>query len=225
MTAVIEIDAQPFTYRMPIERSALILIDMQREFLESGGFGDALGNNVSMLRPAVEACACLLELFRTHNLPILHTREAHRSDLADCPSSKRFRGGFSVRIGDVGLMGRVLIAGEKGTEIVPECFPRPDEIVIDKPGKGAFYNTNLIDQLESLRITHLIVGGVTTEVCVQTTLREANDRGYECLLIEDATDSYFPAFKQATLEMIRSQGAIIGWTATLQSLRDALGKP
>lgn len=217
----IEIDAEPFPYRMQTDRTALMLIDMQRDFLEPGGFGANLGNNVSLLRPAVSACARLLSLFRGCHMPVLHTREAHRADLGDCPPSKRLRGEPILRIGDVGPMGRILISGEQGTEIVHECYPDPSECVIDKPGKGAFYGTALAETLMHLGVTHLIVGGVTTEVCVQTTLREANDRGYECLLVEDATESYFPEFKQATLAMIRAQNAIIGWTASLMAVEKA----
>ncbi len=218
---MIEIDAQPFVYRLPRDGTALMLIDMQRDFLEPGGFGACLGNDVSLLRPAVEASTRLLALFRGLGLPILHTREAHRPDLGDCPPAKRLRGSPRLRIGDEGPMGRILIAGEEGTEIVSECYPRPGEIVIDKPGKGAFYKTDLAEHLQRLGISNLIVGGVTTEVCVQTTMREANDRGYDCLLVEEATESYFPEFKRSTLEMIRAQGAIVGWTAALESVEMA----
>ncbi|AOV16106.1 cysteine hydrolase [Acidihalobacter aeolianus] len=210
-----EIDARPFAYRCRADSTALLLIDLQRDFVEPGGFGASLGNDVSRLRPAIEACRRLLETFRALGLPVLHTREAHRPDLADCPPAKRLRGEPPLRIGDAGPMGRLLVAGETGTEIVPECRPLPGETVIDKPGKGAFYATDFGAHLERLGITHLVVGGVTTEVCVQSTLREANDRGYECLLVEEATESYFPEFKRATLEMVRAQGAIVGWTAAL----------
>ncbi|WP_215890169.1 cysteine hydrolase family protein [Acidithiobacillus ferrooxidans] len=177
---------------------------------------------MTLLRPSVKACARLLELFRAQEMPIFHTREAHRQDLSDCPPSKRLRGRPTLRIGDIGPMGRILVSGEAGTEITPECYPRAGEVVIDKPGKGAFFKTSLSEQLTVREITHLVVGGVTTEVCVQSTLREANDRGYECLLVEDATDSYFPDFKQATLEMIRAQNAIVGWTASLKALENGL---
>ncbi len=218
----IEIEALPFAYCMPMERTALLLIDMQRDFLEPGGFGASLGNDVTLLRPSVKACARLLELFRAREMPIFYTREAHRQDLSDCPPSKRLRGRQTLRIGDIGPMGRILVSGEVGTEIIPECCPRPGEVVIEKPGKGAFFKTPLSEQLKGREITHLVVGGVTTEVCVQSTLREANDRGYECLLVEDATDSYFPYFKQVTLEMIRAQNAIVGWTASLKALENGL---
>ncbi|MEJ2687753.1 MAG: cysteine hydrolase [Gammaproteobacteria bacterium] len=217
-----DVDARPFAYRFPVQAVALLLIDMQRDFLLPGGFGETLGNDVSRLRPAISAARHLLDLFRARGLPVLHTREAHRPDLSDCPPSKRRRGNPPLHIGDVGPMGRILVIGEFGTDIVPDCAPLPGETVIDKPGKGAFYGTDLHQRLQSLGVTHLVVGGVTTEVCVQTTLREANDRGYDCLLVEEATESYFPEFKQATLAMIRAQGAIVGWTATLGALEEAL---
>jgi biuret amidohydrolase len=156
----------------------------------------------------------LLDRFRAIGRPIIHTKEAHRPDLSDCPPAKRQRGKPTLRIGDPGPMGRILIAGEPGNDIVPALTPQPGETVLEKPGKGAFYLTNLQELLTAMHVTHFILTGVTTEVCVQTTMREANDRGYECLLVEEATASYFPAFKQATLEMIRAQGAIVGWTAT-----------
>ena len=155
-------------------------------------------------------------------MTIIHTREGHAADLSDCPLSKRNRGKPSMRIGDRGALGRILIQGEPGNAIIPELAPMPGEIVIDKPGKGAFYATSLGLELSTRKITHLIFTGVTTEVCVQTTMREANDRGYDCLLVEDGTDSYFPAFKQATIEMIRAQGGIVGWTARAQALLDTL---
>jgi nicotinamidase-related amidase len=160
---------------------------------------------------------------RAAGVPVIHTRECHRPDLSDCPPAKRLRGNPSLRIGDPGPMGRVLIAGEPGAEIVPELFPVPGELVIDKPGKGAFYATQLQERLAALGIRTLIFAGVTTEVCVQTTMREANDRGYDCLLAEDSTESYFPAFKQAALEMIRAQGAIVGWTAPTRAIVEAFG--
>jgi biuret amidohydrolase len=215
--------ALPYAYEFPPDCTALVLIDMQRDFLEPGGFGAALGNDVSCLAPAIPAAARLLAACRQARLTIIHTKEAHRSDLADCPPAKRNRGTADLRIGDVGPMGRILIAGEPGSDIIPALAPRTGEIVIEKPGKGAFYHTDLEIRLRSKGITHLLLGGVTTEVCVQTTMREANDRGFECLLVEDATESYFPEFKQATLAMVRAQGGIVGWTATTSQVIAALG--
>ena len=218
------IAAQPYEYLFDPAHTALVIIDMQRDFIEPGGFGAALGNDVSRLSPAVPAVAALLGAFRERGLTIVHTKECHRPDLADCPPSKRVRGRAALRIGDEGPMGRILIDGEPGNDFVTPLEPRPGEVIISKPGKGAFYDTSLQEQLQSRSITHLLLTGVTTEVCVQTTMREANDRGYECLLVEDATESYFPEFKQATLEMIRAQGGIVGWTASaaevLKSLQD-----
>ncbi len=216
--------AQPYAYEFPLARVALVMIDMQRDFLEPGGFGAALGNDVSRLAPAVAPAARLIAAFRRHGLLLIHTREAHRPDLSDCPPAKRTRGNAALRIGDMGPMGRILVAGEPGADIIPALEPAPGEIVLDKPGKGAFYATALPDVLAARGITHLVVGGVTTEVCVQTTLREANDRGFECLLAEDATESYFPEFKAATLAMVRAQGAIVGWTATADKVIAALAQ-
>ena len=213
------ISAQPYDYVLPTDSQvALVIIDMQRDFLEPGGFGEALGNDVSRLQAIVPTVQLLQQFFRRHGLPIIQTKEGHRADLKDCPLSKRERGRGALRIGDKGPMGRILVLGEPGNEIIPALQPALDEVVIAKPGKGAFYQTGLEETLRSQRITHLIFTGVTTEVCVQTTMREANDRGYECLLIEDATASYFPEFKQATLDMIRAQGGIVGWTATAQQV-------
>jgi len=220
-----EIAAEPFAYTFDPEHTALIVIDMQRDFAEPGGFGESLGNDVSRIQAIVPTVARLIEGFRRAGLTIIHTQECHRPDLSDLPPAKRDRGNPKLRIGDMGPMGRVLIAGEPGTAIIPECAPIHGEIVIEKPGKGAFYATPLGDILHLKGITHLVFAGVTTEVCVQTTMREANDRGYVCLLAEDATESYFPEFKAAAIAMIRAQGAIVGWTSStdsvLQGLADA----
>jgi nicotinamidase-related amidase len=214
--------ALPFPFGFDPAATAVIVIDMQRDFLEPGGFGAALGNDVSLLAAVVEPAARLIAGARAAGVPVLHTRECHRPDLSDCPPAKRDRGSPSLRIGDAGPMGRILIAGEPGADIVPALAPAPGEIVIDKPGKGAFFATDLSAHLARLGTRSLIFAGVTTEVCVQTTMREANDRGFDCLLAEDATGSYFPAFKSAALEMIRAQGAIVGWTATVDQVLDAL---
>ena len=207
------IDARPYRYELPPQPPALVVIDMQRDFIEPGGFGAALGNDVSLLAPIVPTIQRLLTLYRRLGLPIVHTREAHKPDLSDCPPAKRARGDCRIRIGDLGPMGRLLIDGEPGNAIIDALAPRPGEIDLAKPGKGAFYATPLDELLRARGITHLLFAGVTTEVCVQTSMREANDRGYECLLIEDATESYFPEFKRATLEMLIAQGGIVGWVA------------
>lgn len=207
------IDAQPYAFPLAAQRPALVIIDMQRDFVEPGGFGAALGNDVMPLQRIIPTVAKVLDACRRMDMLIIHTREAHRADLSDCPPAKRLRGKPGLRIGDPGPMGRLLIDGEPGNGIVPELAPLPGEINLAKPGKGAFYATPLQEILQQHKITHLLFAGVTTEVCVQTSMREANDRGYECLLIDDATESYFPEFKSATLDMITAQGAIVGWVA------------
>ncbi len=216
------IAAKPYDFSFPLESTALIVIDMQRDFLEPGGFGEMLGNDVGLLSAIVPTVKGLLDAARGAGLPIIHTREGHRPDMSDCPPSKRQRGGGKVTIGDQGPMGRILIRGEPGHDIIPELAPLPGEVVLDKSGKGSFHATDLSAILANKRITHLIFAGVTTEVCVQTTMREANDRGFECLLAEDATESYHPGFKQATLDMVRAQGGIVGWTATTDQIVTAL---
>ena len=216
------IDARPYRYAFDPAATALVVIDMQRDFIEPGGFGEALGNDVRLLAAIVPTVRRLLDACRSAGLMIVHTREAHRPDLADCPPAKRDRGNAKLRIGDAGPMGRILVSGEPGNDILAAVAPRAGEIVIDKPGKGAFYATALGEILRLKGITHLLFAGVTTEVCVQTSMREANDRGYECLVVEDATESYFPEFKRATLEMIRAQGAIVGWSATCDEVAAAL---
>lgn len=217
------IAAQPYAYELPTNsKLALVIIDMQRDFLEYGGFGDALGNDVTQLQSIVPTVKRLLQTFRSLNFPVIHTIEAHSSDLSDCPPSKLNRGKGNLKIGDKGAMGRILIVGEEGNNIIPELTPLENEIVIVKPGKGAFCRTDLENILQKEGITHLLITGVTTEVCVQTTMREANDRGYECLLIEDGTASYFPEFKSSTIEMLRAQGGIIGWTANAEAVIAAL---
>ncbi|MFS8806106.1 cysteine hydrolase [Synechococcus sp. R6-10] len=220
---MVRIPALPYEYEVPsLSQLALVIIDMQRDFLEPGGFGEMLGNDVTQLGSIVPTLEELLDFCRQKGLTIIHTLEGHQPDLSDCPPSERKRGKGSLTIGDEGPMGRILIRGEPGNAIIPELAPIAGEIVIPKPGKGAFYATELQAILQKRGITHLLFTGVTTEVCVQTTMREANDRGYECLLVEDCTASYFPEFKQATLEMIRAQGGIIGWTSSAQNIQKAL---
>jgi len=217
------IATQPYDYELPLDsKVALVIIDMQRDFLEHGGFGEALGNDVTQLQSIIPTVKKLLETFRSLNFPVIHTIEAHAADLSDCPHSKLNRGRGNLKIGDQGSMGRILIVGEEGNNIISELTPLDNEIVIVKPGKGAFCRTNLEEILQKENITHLLFTGVTTEVCVQTTMREANDRGYECLLIEDGTASYFPEFKSSTIEMLRAQGGIIGWTAHAKKVIEAL---
>jgi nicotinamidase-related amidase len=214
----VTIDAQPFAFTFDVGKTALVIIDMQRDFVEPGGFGATLGNDVTLLQAIVPTVAAVLAAWRDAGGLVVHTREGHAPDLSDCPPAKRLRGKPSLRIGDAGPMGRILVVGEPGHQILPALAPLDSEWVIDKPGKGMFYATGLHERLQAAGITHLVFMGVTTEVCVQTSMREANDRGYDSLLVEDGTESYFPAFKQATLEMVRAQGAIVGWTAPAAAL-------
>jgi nicotinamidase-related amidase len=219
---MIPIPARPYPYPLDPAHTALVVIDMQRDFIEKGGFGDSLGNDVARLEAIVPTTARLISLFRQKGWTIVHTREAHLPDLSDCPPSKIRRGNPSLHIGEKGAMGRLLVRGEPGNQIVADLSPLEDEIVIDKPGKGMFWATGIHEMLQARGITHLVFAGVTTEVCVQTSMREANDRGYECLLIEDATESYFPQFKAATIEMIAAQGGIVGWVTPLAQLQAAV---
>jgi nicotinamidase-related amidase len=223
---VISLPAHPFPTTLNGGRTALVVIDMQRDFIEQGGFGASLGNDVTRLHGAIAPIAALLAAWRALGWPVLHTRECHRPDLSDCPPAKRERGEPGLRIGDAGAMGRLLVAGEPGVEIIPALAPAPGEWVIDKPGKGMFWNTcepdGLHARLQAIGITHLVFTGVTTEVCVQTSMREANDRGYTCLIVEDATASYFPEFKRAALDMLTAQGAIVGWSVESAGLLAAL---
>jgi len=216
------IAARPFPFALQPGRAALVIIDMQRDFIEPGGFGASLGNDVGLLAAAIEPTRALLDAWRAHGWPVVHTREAHLPDLSDCPPAKRDRGSPTLRIGDPGPMGRLLVRGEPGCAIVDALAPAEGEIVIDKPGKGAFYATPLQAELQARGVTQLVFAGVTTEVCVQTTMREANDRGYECLLVEEATASYFPAYKQAAIEMMVAQGGIVGWATPLATVLGAL---
>ncbi len=218
----VSVPAQPFDFRFDLPRCALVIIDMQRDFVEPGGFGASLGNDTTRLQAIVPTCSAVLAAWRAAGGFVVHTREGHLPDLSDCPPAKRGRGSPSLRIGDAGPMGRVLIHGEPGHSIIAQLAPLTGELVIDKPGKGAFYATPLQAELQQRGITQLVLMGVTTEVCVQTTMREANDRGYDCLLVEDGTDSYFPEFKSAALAMITAQGGIVGWVAPAAVLLAAL---
>lgn len=207
------LDARPGPFTFDPATTALVVIDMQRDFMEPGGFGETLGNDVSQLRRVIAPTEALLRACRAADLMIIHTREGHLPDLSDCPPAKLNRGEPSHRIGAPGPMGRILIRGEYGHDIIDELAPADGELVIDKPGKGAFYNTSFGDVLAARGIRSLVVTGVTTEVCVHTTVREANDRGYECLVLSDCVGSYFPEFQEAGLAMIAAQGGIFGWVA------------
>ena len=206
--------AEPGPVTINIDRTALLIIDMQRDFLEPGGFGEALGNDVGLLSAAVKPLQAVLASARAAGLLVIHTREGHRPDLSDAPPAKIERGSPSRRIGDAGPMGRILIRGEPGHDIIPALYPLAGEPVIDKPDKGAFYQTDLELTLKNSAIENLIVTGVTTEVCVNTTVREANDRGYRCIVLSDCCASYFPEFHEMGLKMIKAQGGIFGWVSS-----------
>lgn len=214
--------AEPYELEFDPSTTALIMIDMQRDFVEPGGFGEMLGNDVSLLRSAIEPCRRLLDAAREAGVFVVHTREGHRADLTDCPVAKRLRGGLECGIGDKGPMGRILVRGEYGHDIIPELYPVAGEPVVDKPGKGAFFATDLDLLLRNRNIRTLIVCGVTVEVCVHTTVREANDRGYECVVPSDCVASYFPEFYRVALEMIKAQGGIFGWVSDADRIVEAL---
>ena len=216
------IEAEPYHFDLDLARAGLVIIDMQRDFLEPGGFGSVLGNDVSLLRQAIAPTRRLLQAARDCGLTVIHTREGHRPDLADLPPAKKARGRLAAGIGDPGPMGRILVRGEPGHDIIPELYPLAGEPVVDKPGKGAFHATDLDAMLKNRGIAQLIVCGVTTEVCVNTTVREANDRGYECVVVEDCVGSYFPEFQEMGLRMIKAQGGIFGWVASSHAVIAAL---
>jgi nicotinamidase-related amidase len=220
----VTIEAEPEAIAIDPARTAVVVIDMQRDFLEPGGFGETLGNDVSLLQKAVAPIKALLEGTRRRRMLIIHTREGHRPDLSDAPKAKVERGVPSMRIGAVGPMGRILIRGEAGHDIVDSLKPLPGEPVVDKPGKGAFYATDLGSILQHRGIENLIVCGVTTEVCVHTTVREANDRGFKCIVPGDCCASYFPEFHEMGLKMIKAQGGIFGWVSDSTRVLAALGR-
>jgi nicotinamidase-related amidase len=217
------VEAEPYPFEFVPAQCALLIIDMQRDFLEAGGFGAMLGNDVSQLRRTIEPNRRLLAAWRAAGLQVMHTREGHRPDLTDLPPAKQSRGRGTTCIGDIGPMGRILVRGEPGHDIIPELYPLPTEPVIDKPGKGAFFATDLHAILQNCAIKQLIVTGVTTEVCVHTTIREANDRGYDCLVLEDCVGSYFPQFQEIGLQMIKAQGGIFGWVSQSANILAAIG--
>ncbi len=220
--ANVKLAAEPAPLSIDLAKSALVIIDMQRDFLEPGGFGAALGNDVSRLQAAVAPLQDVLAAARRVGMLVIHTREGHRPDLTDAPPHKVERGDPATRIGAPGPMGRILVRGEPGHDIIPELYPLQTEPVIDKPGKGAFYQTDLELMLRNRRIDTLFVSGVTTEVCVNTTVREANDRGFRCIVLSDCCASYFPEFHEAGLAMIKAQGGIFGSVAGSQPFLSSL---
>lgn len=220
--SIVTFEAEPAPIQAELESTALVIIDMQKDFLEPGGFGEALGNDVSQLHSAIAPCKALLAMARKTGMFVIHTREGHRPDMSDAPEAKVERGKPGLRIGSVGPMGRILICGEQGQDIIPDLYPIAGEPVIDKPGKGAFYGTDLQCILLNKGIKTLIICGVTTEVCVHTTVREANDRGYRCIVPADCCASYFPEFHEVGLRMIKAQGGIFGWVSDSTKIISAM---
>lgn len=216
--------AEPYDFEFEPESTALVMIDFQRDFVYPGGFGESLGNDTSLLLKAVPPAVRVLAACRAAGMFVIHTREGHRADLSDLPEAKRDRGNPSLHIGDEGPMGRLLVRGSYGHDIVDELKPIEGEPIIDKPGKGAFYATDLDAVLKNRGIRRLVVCGVTTEVCVNTSMREANDRGYDGVVLEDCVASYFPEFQRVALEMIKAQGGIVGWVSDSTKFIAALGK-
>jgi len=208
----VTIAAEPYEFTFDLGSTALVVIDMQRDFVLPGGFGEKLGNDTSLLLAAVEPTLRVLQQARDIGMLVIHTREGHRPDLSDCPPAKLTRGGQTF-IGEEGPMGRILVRGEQGHDIIHQLYPIEGEPVIDKPGKGSFHATDLQQILIDNGIKTLVVCGVTLEVCVHTTVREANDRGYECVVLSDCVGSYFPEFQRVALEMIKAQGALFGWVS------------
>lgn len=218
-TQIKEVAAKPYPFTFSPDKTALLVIDMQRDFCEHGGFGELLGNDISEVTAIVPAVAKVIDYCRKQGILIIYTREGHLPDLSDCPASKLRRSkAQGAGIGDMGPMGRIMVRGEKGNAILPALAPKDGDVEIDKCGKGSFYKTELEKILQKNGIKSLLVTGVTTHVCVQTTIREANDRGYECLMLEDACAAYDRRDHEASVRMIHQQGGIFGWTASVDEL-------
>jgi biuret amidohydrolase len=218
----VEIQAHPIPVHLQLHKSALIIIDMQKDFLLDGGFGAQLGNDVSYLRRTIEPIQHVLAAARHLGMVVIHTREGHAPDLHDCPPTKLDRWPEGTRIGDMGPMGRILIRGEEGHDIIDEVYPLPLEYLLDKAGKNAFYGTELELILQAHDIRHLLVTGVTTDVCCFATTIAANDRGYHALVLADCVASYNPERHAAALAIIQAQGGIFGYVTESSHVLTAL---
>jgi biuret amidohydrolase len=221
--STVVIEAEPFAVEVSLAETAVIVIDMQKDFLCRGGYGELLGNDPDRLRAAIGPIQKLLGAARALGLPVIHTREGHLPDLSDCPPTKLTRWPAGRRIGDPGPMGRILIQGEAGHAIVEEVAPLENEVVLDKPGKNAFYKTGLDALLRKRGIKNLLVAGVTTDVCCSTTIHGANDRGFNAIALSDGMASYSPDRHSAALDIIKAQGGIFGWVTDSGRALRALG--
>lgn len=221
MVAVFEVPAKPYSFTFTDEGTALVVIDMQHDFCTEGGYASAYGRDVAHTRAVIPAIQRTIRQARDIGLPVIYTREGHRPDLSDCPASKLERSSRAgAPIGSEGPLGRHMVRGETGNQLIPEVEVTDGDVVVDKPGKGAFYATDLELILRNLGVTHLVVCGVTTNVCVHSTVREANDRGFRPLTLSDACAAYDTRLHEAAIDTIVTGGGLFGWVATTQDFTD-----